>query len=116
VNRVIDFGVATGGRDLPWEPLRTGVEICRLFTSASSGPSAALLRYQPGAEVPRHAHDGYELIAVLSGAQEDERGRYPAGTLVVNPPGSRHHVRAEGGCTVLIVWERPVVFESGEPA
>ncbi len=70
------------------------------------------MRYQRGAEVPLHAHDGHELIAVLSGAQEDERGRYPAGSLVVNPPGSKHSVRAEAGCVVLVVWERPVVFDA----
>jgi anti-sigma factor ChrR (cupin superfamily) len=109
VNRVIDFRGADGP-DLPWTPLRPGVEICRLFTAADSGASAALLRYEPAAEVPLHSHGGHELIAVLSGAQEDECGRYPAGTLVVNPPGSQHRVRAEGGCVVLVMWERAVVF------
>jgi anti-sigma factor ChrR (cupin superfamily) len=109
VNRVIDFR-GPGGPELPWTPLRPGVEICELFTAADSGASAALLRYEPGAEVPLHSHGGYELIAVLSGAQEDERGRYATGTLVVNPPGSQHRVRAEGGCMVLVVWQRAVVF------
>jgi anti-sigma factor ChrR (cupin superfamily) len=57
-----------------------------------------------------HEHMGYEHILVLSGAQQDEGGIYSAGTMVVNPPGSRHRVQAPAGCTVLIVWERPVIL------
>ena len=37
-----------------------------------------------------------------------QRGDYAAGALVLNPEGTRHSVWSEGGCTVLIQWERPV--------
>jgi anti-sigma factor ChrR (cupin superfamily) len=70
-----------------------------------------VLRYLPGAEVPRHVHTGFEHILVLSGAQHDERGRYTAGTFVVNPAGTAHRVWSPEGCLVLIVWERPVRFK-----
>ena len=95
---------------LPWQPLRAGVEICSLYQDADSGSQLALLRYQPGATVPRHHHPGYEQILVLAGEQGDERGLYPAGTLVINPPGSQHQVTSPQGCIVLIFWQRPVVF------
>jgi anti-sigma factor ChrR (cupin superfamily) len=49
---------------------------------------------------------------VLEGAQEDERGRYRAGTMVINPPGSRHRVASPEGCLVLVIWERPNEFGS----
>jgi anti-sigma factor ChrR (cupin superfamily) len=75
-----------------------------------SGASAALLRYQPGARVPLHEHQGYEHVLVLSGEQRDERGRYPQGSFMVNAPGTRHRVISEDGCLVLVVWERPVKF------
>ena len=61
--------------------------------------------------MPVHLHTGYEHLFVLSGSQSDEHGRYEAGCLVINPPGSRHSVRSEGGCLVLLVWEKPVVIE-----
>ena len=95
-----------------WEPLRPGVSIRRLY-QAPSGAAAALLRYQPGASIPRHEHLGYEHVLVLDGAQSDEYGRYTAGTLVVNPPGSSHRVASEEGCVVLIVWEQGVRFTDG---
>jgi anti-sigma factor ChrR (cupin superfamily) len=93
-----------------WQAFRAGVDIATLY-QAEDGHSAALLRYQPGASVPRHRHVGYEHILVLSGSQQDERGVYQAGTLVVNPPGSSHAVSSGPGCIVLAIWERPVAFE-----
>lgn len=95
--------------------LWSGVEILPLYGRAPDGralsptlPSAAILRYAPGAEVPEHEHRGFEHIVVLSGSQEDARGRYPGGTCVINPPGTRHAVRSNEGCMVLAIWNRPV--------
>ena len=70
----------------------------------------AVLRYAPGAEVPAHRHEGYELIYVLEGEQSDERGSYLAGTFTINEPGASHRVFSRTGCVVLIHWQRPVVF------
>jgi len=98
-------GFAEAWRSLPFEPFREGVEIHHLRTGA---PAVALLRYAPGARVPRHRHAGLETILVLDGAQSDERGHYAAGTFVLNPEGSVHSVWSDEGCTVLIQWERPV--------
>lgn len=72
----------------------------------------ALLRYAPGASVPRHVHVGLETIIVLEGIQADERGAYGAGTMVLNPPGSIHSVWSDPGCTILIQWEKPAEFLS----
>lgn len=95
-----------------WEPFREGVEVCWLYRAQPDGyPASALLRYQPGAGVPLHSHPGHEFILVLAGAQEDARGRYAAGSFVVNAPGTRHEVRSPEGCVVLITWEEPVQFE-----
>ena len=95
---------------LAWRPLRPGVDLHTLYDAGPEGASAALLRYAPGASVPRHLHTGHEHVLVLSGAQQDENGRYQAGALVVNPPGSVHAVSSVEGCVVLVIWERPVAF------
>jgi anti-sigma factor ChrR (cupin superfamily) len=87
------------------------VEIHVIYEGGPDDPAAAFLRYQPGASLPRHRHVGREHIFVLAGAQEDERGRYEAGALVVNPPESTHAVSSPDGCLVLVLWDRPVVFE-----
>ena len=93
-----------------WESLREGVDILRLWGEPDTGASATLLRYKPGAHVPRHRHSGFEVIFVISGSQSDERGTYPSGSLVINPDGDEHSVRSDEGCTVLILRERPVEF------
>lgn len=96
---------------LPWQSFRPGVEIYRLYGD-STGPSAALLRYQPGAQVPHHDHTGYEHILVLSGSQRDRHQTYDAGSLIINAPGSDHTVTSEKGCLVLIIWQKPVALRA----
>jgi anti-sigma factor ChrR (cupin superfamily) len=113
--RAFDLDAVVADPDrLAWQPLRPGVEIHRLYGLEDEGPSAALLRYQPGAEVPWHVHTGVEHILVLAGSQDDGHGRYGPGSFVVNLPGSRHRVASPDGCLVLVVWERPVRFDAGE--
>jgi anti-sigma factor ChrR (cupin superfamily) len=94
---------------LAFQELRPGVEIHVLHESPD-GARAAILRYAPGAEVPAHRHAGCEYIYVLEGEQSDERGSYGAGSFVVNEPGTTHQVKSRAGCTVLILWQKPVVF------
>jgi anti-sigma factor ChrR (cupin superfamily) len=98
---------------LDWKPLRPGIDMHRLYDSGQDGPAAAFLRYQPGATLARHRHTGLEHVFVLAGSQQDERGVYPAGALVMNPPGSAHSVASVDGCIVLVLWEKPVSFEPG---
>jgi anti-sigma factor ChrR (cupin superfamily) len=108
------FGPGADLDSLPWQPFREGVEIYALYGDRATGPAAALLRYAPGAKLPWHAHAGYEHILVLSGAQRDEYGEKPIGTLAINPPGTSHHVSSPAGCVVLAIWEKPVVFDPGQ--
>jgi anti-sigma factor ChrR (cupin superfamily) len=93
---------------LAFSALRPGVEIFRLWGEPPEGAGAALLRYAPGASIPAHQHVGHEQILVLSGSQSDERGTYPAGSLIVNPPGTGHAVHSAEGCLVLVVWEHGI--------
>jgi len=110
LTRLVAGALSLAARRTGWEPLRQGVDLLRLAGDGKAGPSVALLRYAPGARVPHHRHHGFEVIYVLSGAQSDERGTYEAGTLVVNHAGGHHNVWSDGGCLVLIVWERPIEF------
>jgi len=104
------FQISNWQHTLPWKPFREGVDIYRLYGGTDGGPSAALLRYHPGARVELHEHVGYEHIFVLSGSQVDENSKSETGTLIVNPPGTRHSVLTEGGCIVLAIYEKPVQF------
>lgn len=95
---------------IAWKVLRPGVEFHALYGEPGQGPAAALLRYAPGATVPDHRHSDYEHILVLHGAQQDASGHHAAGTLLVNPPGSRHAVASASGCLVLAIWAAPIEF------
>ncbi len=111
IEKLVDLAARSAG----WATLREGVEILRLAGDATKGPSAALLRYREGARVPSHRHSGFEVIYVVSGAQSDERGTYPAGSLVINSAGDEHSVWSDSGCVVLILWERPIEFVDDIP-
>lgn len=110
------FRIAGWQDTLPWAPFRDGVEIYRLYGDGVAGPTAALLRFKAGARVSLHEHTGYEHIIVLSGAQVDENSRAAVGTLIINPPGTRHSVLSDTGCIVLAIYERPVKFLDSEVA
>ena len=105
------FGPEQDFSDYPWQPFRPGVEIHRIYGDGVTGPSAALLRYAPGARVPRHRHAGREQIIVLSGSQRDAHGTYAAGSCLVHAEGTSHAVVSDHGCVVLASWAEPVVFD-----
>jgi anti-sigma factor ChrR (cupin superfamily) len=60
------------------------------------------VRFAPGSIFPAHVHDGGEEFLVLEGTFSDDRGDYPAGTYVRNPPGSRHATSSREGCTLFV--------------
>ncbi|WP_026784456.1 cupin domain-containing protein [Pleomorphomonas koreensis] len=95
---------------LAFEPFRQGVDIHWIHRFAADAPGVALLRYQPGASVPRHRHAGLETILVLDGEQSDEAGDYGPGSFIVNAEGSQHSVWSRPGCVVLIQWQTPVII------
>jgi len=103
------FRLAAESSDLAWQVFREGIDIYPIYKS-EQGCSAALLRYAPGAIVPSHVHTGYEHILVLEGEQQDERGIYSSGSLMISPPGTSHSVLSRQGCLVLAIWEKPVNF------
>ena len=67
-----------------------------------SARATSIVRYQPGAHFAQHTHDLGEEILVLEGTFSDESGDYPAGTYLMNPPGSAHTPRSESGCLLFV--------------
>lgn len=52
--------------------------------------ATSIVRYQPGSRFNAHLHEYGEEILVLDGVFSDETGDYPAGSYIMNPPGSSH--------------------------
>src|SRR5947208_8854677 len=64
--------------------------------------ATSIVRYAPGTAFSPHTHSGGEEFYVLDGTLQDERGDYPAGSYVRNPPTSRHTPRSQAGCTIFV--------------
>ena len=64
--------------------------------------ATTIVRYLPGAKFELHTHEFGEEILVLDGVFSDESGSYPAGTYLMNPPGSSHAPRSETGCILFV--------------
>ena len=108
------FGAGNLLGKVDWRPFRDGVDISPLYQDPDKGSSAALLRYQPGASVPKHDHDAAEYILVLEGSQSDGSREYHAGCMMISGPGTRHAITSENGCIVLAIWGKPVRFVEQE--
>ena len=65
--------------------------------------ATSLVRYAPDSHFSPHVHGGGEEFLVLEGEFGDEHQRYPAGTYVRNPIGTRHAPQVgPKGCTILV--------------
>ena len=64
--------------------------------------ATSIVRYQPGSKFQAHTHEFGEELFVLEGIFSDETGDYPAGTYIMNPPGSAHAPFSESGCTLFV--------------
>jgi quercetin dioxygenase-like cupin family protein len=89
---------------LPWmQSPSAGVERRMLYRIGEEQAIAtSIVRYAAGSSFSSHSHPGGEEFLVLEGVFEDERGRYPAGSYVRNPPGSAHAPRSKEGCTIFV--------------
>jgi anti-sigma factor ChrR (cupin superfamily) len=96
--------VVMNHHDLPWFPSpELGVER-RMFERQGDelAKATSIVRYQPGSAFPAHIHEFGEEILVLEGVLSDELGDYPAGTYLMNPPGSSHAPHSKTGCTLFV--------------
>ena len=85
--------VVLNHQDLPWiSSPSVGIERRMLDRQGDEVARAtSIVRYEAGAKFPTHTHEFGEEILVLDGVLSDETGNYPAGTYIMNPPGSSHH-------------------------
>lgn len=76
---------------------RIGVEVAR---------ATSIVRYAPSSRFAPHTHDGGEEFLVLDGVFQDERGDFPRGAYIRNPPTSAHTPGSLPGCTIFVkLWQ-----------
>jgi anti-sigma factor ChrR (cupin superfamily) len=91
-------------RDTPY----VGVTFKKLRHDKTSGGSAVLVKFEPGAKYGAHRHPGGEEYLVLSGSLEDGGRTWGPGTYVHHPPGSAHRPTSKEGCVLFITLPQPV--------
>ncbi|MBI2159804.1 MAG: cupin domain-containing protein [Candidatus Rokubacteria bacterium] len=87
--------------DRPWVERRPGVHWKVLWEDGDR--KAVLMRYDPGATIPRHRHLGDEQIFVLDGGVSDDTGTCTKGNYARRPPGCVHTVTSRHGALVLAI-------------
>jgi anti-sigma factor ChrR (cupin superfamily) len=102
--------------DLPWEPIiYPGVYVKTLLVDRESGLLTALMKMEPGAELPDHEHVLIEQTYVIEGRLVDKDGpdagqSVGPGEYVWRPAGSRHSAFAPEGGLMIAIFQIPNKF------
>jgi anti-sigma factor ChrR (cupin superfamily) len=93
-----------------WKPLtEAGVNTAGIFVKilrydeTQGRPPSFILKFEPGASYPYHNHPAGEELLVLEGSCIIEGATLKAGDYLYTPPGFKHGVRTETGCTVFFM-------------
>jgi len=96
---------------LPWRETRwPKIQMKVLLEDKDSGLMTALMRWEPGAELPLHEHTRIEQTYVLEGSLADDEGVCTSGNFVWRPEGSRHVARSPDGALMIAFFLAPNRF------
>lgn len=68
------------------------------------GISTLLMKVDPGAFSPLHAHDDIEQIYIMEGSIYDQDKTYNQGEFIIRSPGTMHTTGSENGAVVLLFF------------
>ena len=96
--------IVVNHHELPWVTSPAAGVDRRMLERAGDeiAKATSIVRYQPGSRFQTHSHAKGEEILVLDGVFSDEFGEYPAGTYIMNPPGSSHAPFSHTGCLLFV--------------
>ena len=96
---------------LPWETTTVdGVTTKTLVFEKSTGLLTVLMKMEPGAALPDHAHMQIEQTFVLEGTLVCGEGECKKGDFVWRPAGSRHKAWCPDGGIMLAIFQVPNKF------
>jgi anti-sigma factor ChrR (cupin superfamily) len=103
-------------QEMDWEEIRyPGCKVKTLLVDPQTGLLTALLKMEPGAELPDHEHVMIEQTYVLEGKLVDKDGpdaglEIGPGEYVWRPAGSRHSAWTPEGALMLAMFQIPNKF------
>ncbi len=89
--------------EIAWVDAMPGVRQKPIWHDQETRRRAALVRFEPGAQLPRHQHIGDELIFVIEGSNADESGEVLTGNMNYRPNGCTHTVTTKNGATIFVL-------------
>lgn len=91
-----------------WQPTDSkGFWIKPLFEDVEKGEKTLLMKVDPGAYAPMHAHPGeLEQLYVLEGAFYDQDATLESGDYCCRAPGTAHESGSVNGAIVLLIYTR----------
>lgn len=95
-------------QDAPWESMVPGVSMKALRSDPATGAATILVKLEAGASFPEHNHPGGEEVFVLEGDVQLDQRHLGAGDYLYTPPGEKHAVWTQKGCTLFAVLPKPI--------
>ena len=91
--------------ELDWQDSGTeGFWIKPLFEQSSHGLRTWLMKVDPGAYSPMHAHEEVEQIYVAEGSFYDQDNTYGPGDFIIRAAGAMHTAGSEDGALVMLFY------------
>lgn len=97
-----------------WKRAGRGVSTYQIDLGENAASKLFLMKIAAGRAVPEHGHTGHEVTLILSGAYNDECGRFALGDVADLDPEVEHQPVVEEGedCICLVAVERPARFKN----
>lgn len=91
--------------EMEWDPSPSPTVFRKrleLLGEKESGRVTSVVKYEKNSSFKEHEHPDGEEILVLDGIFEDNHGKWPAGTYLLNPEGFTHAPGSKDGCTLFV--------------
>ncbi len=93
----------TAGQD--WQSSGSeGFLLKTLHEDLATGRRTWLMKVEPGAYSPPHAHEEFEEIYIIEGSFSDGENTYHAGDYAIRAPGAVHEAHSDEGAVVMLVY------------
>ena len=110
---VVSSLVGSAVDEVKWKRVGLGIATHQIELGENAASKLYLMKIAAGHSVPEHGHSGHEVTLVLSGAYNDECGRFAAGDVADLDPEIEHQpvVEPDEDCICLVAVERPARFK-----
>jgi len=92
--------------NVDWQPDGDKFWIKPIYEDAVRGERTCLMKIDPGARFPMHAHEETEQIYVLSGSFYDQDRTLRVGDYCCRAPGAMHSSGSDEGAILLLIYSR----------